>query len=134
MSTVKKPTASLAKKETETKVTTVKKEAESATAKKVTAAKTAKKPAATKSTAKKTTAKTTAAKAVKETKKAVKIAIQYADKEYSSEDLERIANDVWVYDFGKKASELKDVQLFVKPEESKVYYIFNNETTGFFII
>lgn len=134
MSTVKKPTSSLAKKETETKVTTVKKEAESATAKKVTAAKTAKKPAATKSTAKKTTAKTTAAKAVKETKKVVKIAIQYADKEYSSEDLERIANDVWVYDFGKKASELKDVQLFVKPEESKVYYIFNNETTGFFII
>ena len=100
----------------------------------MTAAKTAKKPAATKSTAKKPAEKTTAAKAVKETKKAVKIAIQYADKEYTSEDLAKIANDVWVYDFGKKASELKDVQLFVKPEESKVYYIFNNETTGFFII
>ena len=67
-------------------------------------------------------------------KKEVKIAIQFADKNYTSEDLANIANDVWVYDYNKKASELKDVQLYVKPEESKVYYVFNNEIVGDFNI
>lgn len=105
------------------------------TAKKETAAKTTKKAAATeaKASAKKETAKKeTAAKAA--AKKEVKIAIQFADKNYTSEDLANIANDVWVYDYNKKTSELKDVQLYVKPEESKVYYVFNNEIAGDFNI
>lgn len=84
-------------------------------------------------TAKKTTAKkTTVKKAAKAAE--VKIAIQYADKNYTADDLAKIANDVWVYDYGKDAAELKDVQLYVKPEESKVYYVFNNEIAGDFII
>ena len=99
----------------------------------------AKKAAAKKETTAKTTAKKeTAPKAPKaataKAKKEVKIAVQFADKSYTSEDLASIANDVWVYDYGKKASELKDVQLYVKPEESKVYYVFNNEITGDFLI
>ena len=87
--------------------------------------------------AKKTVAKTSAPKKTtvkKAVKPEVKVAIQYADKNYSAEDLAKIANDVWVYDYGKEASELKDVQLYVKPEESKVYYVFNNEIAGDFII
>ena len=62
------------------------------------------------------------------------MAIQFADKNYTADDLAKIANDVWVYDYGKDASELKDVQLYVKTEESKVYYVFNNEIAGDFII
>ena len=158
--TTKKPVATLAKKEevkaapaVEAKVE-VKAEAakaveekaakapakKAAAAKKETAAKTTKKAAATeaKASAKKETAKKeTAAKAPAKkaaAKKEVKIAIQFADKNYTSEDLANIANDVWVYDYNKKASELKDVQLYVKPEESKVYYVFNNEIAGDFNI
>ena len=152
MSTTKKPVATLAKTETkavevkvapvvEEKAVEVKETAKKATVKKETAAKktTAKKEtAAKKTTAKKETVKKeTAAKAPAKkaaAKKEVKIAIQFADKNYTSEDLANIANDVWVYDYNKKTSELKDVQLYVKPEESKVYYVFNNEIAGDFNI
>ena len=84
-----------------------------------------------KETAKKAPAKKAAAKASKAT---AEIKLQFADKEYTQEDLVKIANDVWVYDYDKKASELKKIQLFVKPEESKVYYVFNDDITGAFDI
>ena len=91
-------------------------------------------PAAKKAPAKKTVAakKTTTKKVAKAAE--VKVAIQFADKNYTAEDLAKIANDVWVYDYGKDAADLKDVQLYVKPEESKVYYVFNNEIAGDFNI
>lgn len=100
--------------------------------------------AATKTAAKKATAttKTVAKKAaatVKEAapkKSAVKtvITLEYSDKKYTAEDLEKIANDVWVYDYGKKASELKKVELYVKPLENRVYYVFNGDIVGSFKI
>ena len=60
--------------------------------------------------------------------------LQFAEKEYTQESLIKIAKDVWANDYDKKASELKKVQLFVKPEESKVYYVFNDDITGSFDI
>ena len=158
--TTKKPVATLAKKEEvkaapavetkvevkeEVKATPAKAEekaakapAKKAAAKKETAKKeTVKKETAAKAPAKKAAVKKEAAKAPAKkaaAKKEVKIAIQFADKNYTSEDLANIANDVWVYDYNKKTSELKDVQLYVKPEESKVYYVFNNEIAGDFNI
>jgi len=131
----KKPVATLAKKDEvkETPVVEVKAEEKAAKAPAKKAA--AKKETAAKAPAKKTTAKKeTAAEAKTTTKKEVKIAIQFADKNYTQDDLANIANDVWVYDYNKKASELKDVQLYVKPEESKVYYVFNGEIAGDFNI
>ena len=91
-----------------------------------------KKPATKKAAAKTTATKKPAAK--KAVKAEVKMAIQFADKNYTAEDLTKIANDVWVYDYGKDAAELKDIQLYVKPEEGKVYYVFNNEIAGDFVI
>lgn len=158
--TTKKPVATLEKKEEvkaapavetkvevkeEVKATPAKAEekaakapAKKAAAKKETAKKeTVKKETAAKAPAKKAAVKKEEAKAPAKkaaAKKEVKIAIQFADKNYTSEDLAKIANDVWVYDYNKKASELKDVQLYVKPEESKVYYVFNNEIAGDFNI
>lgn len=101
--------------------------AKTTAAKKTTAKAEEKKPAAKKAVAKNPAAK-------KAAKAEVKMAIQFADKNYTAEDLTKIANDVWVYDYGKDAAELKDVQLYVKPEEGKVYYVFNNEIAGDFII
>ena len=157
MSTVKKPVATLTKTETKAAEKAVEVKAapaaevkaseekaaapaKKAAAKKETTAKTtsadkaAGKKAAAKTTAKKETAPKAPKAATAKAKKEVKIAVQFADKSYTSEDLASIANDVWVYDYCKKASELKDVQLYVKPEESKVYYVFNNEITGDFLI
>ena len=82
---------------------------------------------------KKAVAKKAAAPA-KKTAVSAEVILQFAEKEYTQESLLKIAKDVWTYDYDKKASELKKVQLFVKPEESKVYYVFNDDITGAFDI
>lgn len=120
------------------KAVEVKAEEKKAPAKKETKA------AAKKTTAKKaaTTKKTIAKKAdekpaAKRTaKKAVKRAInlQFAGKSYSIEDLEKIAGDVWKYDLHKADEEYTSLELYVKPEESVAYYVFNGEITGSFFI
>ena len=121
--TAKKPVATL--KKAEEAKTPIEKTLEKAEVKKT---------AVKKTVAKKTAAVKKAAPA-KSTKKAdAKITLQFSGKNYSTDDLLKIAKDVWVYDFGKKESELKDVELYVKPEEYKVYYVFNKEFAGDFLI
>ena len=84
----------------------------------------AKKPAAKKATAKKPAAKKTA------TKKAdlkAKVVLQLSDgREYTEADLITNAKNVWKYDLGKKTSDLTKVELYVKPEDNKVYYVMND--------
>ncbi len=84
------------------------------------------KPAAEK---KETEAKTTTTR-----KRAVKenVHIEFSDKSYSTEDLVKIAKDVWRYDLKRKVGDFKSVELYVKPEESRVYYVINGEVTGDF--
>ena len=43
-----------------------------------------------------------------------------------------IAKDVWQYDLGNAPEEFKSVELYVKPEESAVYYVINGTTSGSF--
>ena len=75
--------------------------------------------------------KTTAAK--KSAAKA-EVIIEVAERQYTMAELEKIANDVWVYDYGKKAADLKTVELYIKPFESRVYYVFNGDVVGSFQI
>ena len=135
--TVKKPVAKAAAETT--------KKAAEATAEKAAAKTTAAKTAATKTTETKTTAaKTTAAKktttrtAAAKTKKAAavkeNISIQFAGKDYTTEQLVKIAKDVWEFDLKKDPADFKEVQLYVKPEEAKVYYVINGTETGSFNI
>ena len=93
-----------------------------------------KKPAAKKETAKKETAKKAPAKkpAAKKAELKSEISVQFGGKSYSQEDLLKIAKDVWKYDLKQKAADLTSVELYVKPEESMVYYVMNKETTGSF--
>lgn len=60
--------------------------------------------------------------------------IQFDGKSYSQDDLMKIAKDVWKYDLKQKAGDLTSVELYVKPEESMVYYVMNKEFTGSFLI
>ena len=135
--TVKKPVAKAAAETT--------KKAAEATAKKAAAKTTAAKTVATKTTETKTTAaKTTAAKktttrtATAKTKRAAavkeNISIQFAGKDYTTEQLVKIAKDVWEFDLKKDPADFKEVQLYVKPEEAKVYYVINGTETGSFDI
>ena len=110
----------------EPKKTTKKAAAKKTTAKKAPAKKTA---AAAKKTTAKTT-KTTAKKtAVKET-----LHVQFAGKSYTTDELVKIAKDVWKYDLKQKVGDFKSVELYVKPEENAVYYVINGDVTGKFDI
>ena len=117
--TVKKAVAKKAETKTaETKAAAPKKAAAKTTTAKTTAAKAA-------------TKKTTAKKAadVKET-----ISIQFAGKEYTTEQLVKIAKDIWEFDLKKDPADFAEVQLYVKPEEAKAYYVINGTETGSFDI
>ena len=83
----------------------------------------------TKAPAKKPAAKRTTKKKVK-----CEMAVQFAGKSYTQEDLLKIAKDVWTYDLNRAAEELVNVELYVKPEDSSVYYVFNGTETGSFLI
>ena len=86
-----------------------------------------KKTAAKTTTKKTTTTRTRKAAAVKES-----VSIQFAGKDYTTEQLVKIAKDVWEFDLKKDPTEFKEVQLFVKPEEAKAYYVINGTETGSF--
>ena len=78
---------------------------------------------------KKTTTRTKKAAAVKET-----VSIQFAGKEYTTEQLVKIAKDIWEFDLKKDPADFAEVQLYVKPEEAKAYYVINGTETGSFDI
>ncbi|MDE5939568.1 MAG: DNA-binding protein [Lachnospiraceae bacterium] len=120
------PVAETAK--TEEKETAAKKPAGRKPGRKPGAKKPGRKPAAAK---KETETKTTTTRkaAVKET-----VHVQFSGKTYTTEDLVKIAKDVWKYDLKKKVGDFKAVELYVKPEESVVYYVINGEEKGQFNI
>lgn len=103
-------------------------------AKKTTAKKTtARKTAAKKTTAKTTTAKTTATRrtATKKAEPATEVYVQYWGKEiHTSEVADRIKK-IWTDDMGKKASDLKDLKIYIKPEDNGAHYVINGDVTGF---
>ena len=104
--------------------------------KKEAAPKAVKKPAAAKKTETKKPAakKPVAKKTVKKAEQKSALHIQFSGKSYSQEDLVKMAQDVWKYDLKQKVRELASIDLYVKPEENKVYYVMNQEFTGDFNI
>ena len=114
-----------AKKTTAKKTTTKKAAAE----KKEVKAEAAEKKPATKKAA---TTKKVPAKMAAEIKTAM--TVQFDGKSYSQEDLLNIAKDVWQYDLQKDPAELKEVELYIKPEEHAAYYVMNGTEQGSFFI
>lgn len=113
-------------KSAEEKTTAVKSEepAKKTAAKKTTTRKTT----AAKKTTTKTAAKTTAAK---KAEPVTEVYIQYWGKEiHTSEVADRIKK-IWTEDMGKKASELKDLKIYIKPEDNGAHYVINGDVTGF---
>ncbi len=100
------------------------------------------KPGTKKAAEKKTAAKTTQVKetAVKTAgrKPAVKatVEIQFAGNTHTPEELVQSAKDIWEYDLHRAPADFKTVELYVKPEDNKVYYVINkgseNEVNGDF--
>lgn len=107
------------------------------------AAKAEKKAPAKKSPAKKTAEKKAAAPAAKEEKKAPvkKVAkveetvnFQFSGKSYTPDDLMKIFRDVWKYDMNGREEDIRNVELYVKPEENTTYFVVNGSITGSFFI
>ena len=81
---------------------------------------------------KKAPAKRAAAKRTTAAKKEVKKTsfLQYAGKEVDLDSLYEQVKTIWTKEMGKKAGDLKDIKLYVKPEEFAAYYVINEEITG----
>ena len=73
---------------------------------------------------KKPAAKRTTKKAVKTT-----LVVQAAGKEVSMEDAVARVKEAWVAT-GNKEADMKEIAIYVKPEEKAIYYVVNGEVTG----
>ena len=103
--------------------TTAKKPAVKKAEPKKAAAPATKKAPAKKAAAKKPVAKKEVAQATLKTN----IVLQYADKNVTYDTLVENAENVYQYDMGKKVSDIKKLDLYVKPEENTVYFVVNDK-------
>jgi hypothetical protein len=128
--TVKKATPAKAAEKKEDKPAAKKAPVKKATATKAAAKKTETKKAEAKPAAKKPAAKKAPAKKATTTKAAAtktNIVLQFADKSVTYDTFVENAKNVWQYDMGRKVSEIKTLELYVKPEDGKVYFVVNGE-------
>ena len=62
--------------------------------------------------------------------------VEYGGNKIESKEIIAAAKKIWV-DAENKNRKVKDLQkldLYVKPEENKVYYVFNEEESGSFLL
>lgn len=95
---------------------------------------TKKAPAAKKTAAKKTAAKKTTKKGAKRgpkpaSERTIELHVQYGGKEVAYTDLVNRIKDMWK-EQGKRETSLKTINIYVKPEEYKAYYVINDDVTG----
>lgn len=90
----------------------------------------------TKETAKKTTAKKSTAKKAAKTgakrgpkpasERTIEMTVQFGEKEVTYTDMVNRIKEMWKAQ-GKREVSMKSLELYVKPEESKVYYVINSQ-------
>ena len=56
--------------------------------------------------------------------------VQYMGDEITTDEIMKKIKEYWTKALKKKVSELKNVTVYVKPEEGKDYYVINDEITG----
>ncbi len=59
--------------------------------------------------------------------------VEFYGKQVEEAALIKTAKEIWK-NSGKKATDLKSLNLYVKPEENTVYYVFNDDESGSFAI
>ena len=58
------------------------------------------------------------------------VTLQYADKDLSYNDLIQNAKNVFQYDMSGDPNSINKLDLFVKPDENKVYFVINDDIQG----
>lgn len=77
-----------------------------------------------------TTSTKTTKKATKPAaEKTVELVVQFAGKEVAYTDLVNRVKDLWK-EKGKRESSMKSLNIYVKPEDFKAYYVINDDITG----
>ena len=76
--------------------------------------------------------KTSRKPAAKKAEKKEDVILQFGGREINDKDLVARVNEIWTKDLGKKAADLKDMRIYVKPEEYTAYYVINDDITGSF--
>lgn len=86
---------------------------------------------AKKAAPKKTAVKTTTTKTAKTAKEAVSqnVYIQFAGKEVKTGDLVEQVKALWTAE-GHRASSIKSLEVYVKPEDNAAYYVINEKVNG----
>ncbi len=59
--------------------------------------------------------------------------VEFYGEQVSESSLVETAKKIWT-DAGNKAADFKSVELYLKPEEDRVYYVINGSETGSFEI
>ncbi len=59
--------------------------------------------------------------------------VEYYGKQIDEASLIKEAKAIWTKS-GKKAADLKSLNLYIKPEENTAYYVFNDDESGSFVI
>ena len=95
------------------------------------AAKTTKKTTTKATAAKKTTAKKAAKAGAKRgpkpaSERTIEMTVQFGEKEVTYTDMVNRIKEMWKAQ-GKREVSMKSLELYVKPEESKVYYVINSQ-------
>ena len=62
--------------------------------------------------------------------------VEFAGKQIESKEVIANAKKVWVDEGNqdRKIKDLKTMDLYIKPEENAVYYVFNEDESGFFAL
>ena len=60
----------------------------------------------------------------------VSVNLQFAGKEYTEKEILQKVKEIWTKNLKRKVGEMKDVKIYLKPEESAAYYVVNGDTTG----
>ena len=57
------------------------------------------------------------------------VILEFQGNQVEVKDIVEMAKKTWK-DSGNKVSDLKDMRLYVKPEENAIYYVFNDSVDG----
>ena len=74
-----------------------------------------------------TVRKTAAKKTVEKAEIKESVFVQFSGAEYNLDDVKANVKKAWMAETGKKESDIKDIQIYVKPEEHAAYYVVNGE-------
>ncbi len=78
---------------------------------------------------KKPAVRRTAKKAAEKTVN-TEVFVQFSGKEVYAKDVVETVKKLWAEEMGRKAEELNDLKVYIKPEENRAYYVINGDVTG----